>query len=165
MSEVSAPILPFREIGFVLLAATALYAFLAIASYSPMDPSWGHASADVRVSNLVGISGAWIAEFVLLAFGWVAYLLVAGLVVAGGRLIATRGLPWSWTVVGIGFLGSSHWCLPCACCLECTRLRPLNFLQVPEERWGIHCFDSGCQPSSIPASHSSHLPDSLSERN
>ena len=105
MSEVSAPILPFREIGFVLLAATALYAFLAIASYSPMDPSWGHAGADLRVSNLVGISGAWIAEFMLLAFGWVAYLLVAGLVVAGGRLIATRGSTWSWTVVGIRFLG------------------------------------------------------------
>ncbi len=105
MSEVSSPTLPFREIGFVLLAAIAVYALLAIASYSPLDPSWGHAGTDLRVSNLVGISGAWIAEFALLAFGWVAYLLVAGLVIAGGRLLMTRGLPWSWTVVGIRFLG------------------------------------------------------------
>ena len=105
MSEVSSPTLPFREIGFVLLAAIAVYALLAIASYSPLDPSWGHAGTDLRVSNLVGISGAWIAEFALLAFGWVAYLLVAGLVIAGGRLLMARGLPWSWTVVGIRFLG------------------------------------------------------------
>jgi len=105
LSEVSSPTLPFREIGFVLLAAIAVYALLAIASYSPLDPSWGHAGTDLRVSNLVGISGAWIAEFALLAFGWVAYLLVAGLVIAGGRLLMTRGLPWSWTVVGIRFLG------------------------------------------------------------
>ena len=105
MSEVSSPTLPFREIGFVLLAAIAVYALLAIASYSPLDPSWGHAGTDLRVSNLVGISGAWIAELALLAFGWVAYLLVAGLVIAGGRLLIARGLPWSWTVVGIRFLG------------------------------------------------------------
>ena len=105
MSEVSSPTLPFREIGFVLLGAIAVYALLAIASYSPLDPSWGHAGTDLRVSNLVGISGAWIAEFALLAFGWVAYLLVAGLVIAGGRLLMARGLPWSWTVVGIRFLG------------------------------------------------------------
>ena len=97
--------LPFREIGFVLLAAIAVYALLAIASYSPLDPSWAHAGTDLRVSNLVGISGAWVAEFVLLAFGWVSYLLVAGLVIVGGRLIVTRGLPWSWTVAGIRFLG------------------------------------------------------------
>ena len=105
MSQVSLPVLPFREIGFVLLAAVAGYALLAIVSYSPMDPSWGHAGTDLRVNNLVGISGAWIAEFALLAFGWVAYLFVAGLVIAGGRLLITRDLPWSWTIAGIRFLG------------------------------------------------------------
>ncbi len=97
--------LPFREIGFVLLAAIAVYTLLAIASYSPLDPSWGHAGTDLRVSNLVGISGAWIAEFVLLAFGWVSYLLVAGLFIVGGRLMVTRGLTWSWTIAGVRFLG------------------------------------------------------------
>ena len=97
-----------REIGFVAFTGAALYLLLAIGSYSPLDPAWTFAGSNLAVSNLVGRSGAFTADLMLLAFGWAAYLLPAGLVFAGVKLLR-RGVPdfysWAQIVVRVsGFL-------------------------------------------------------------
>ena len=99
-----------REIGFVAFTGAALYLLLAIGSYSPLDPAWTFAGSNLAVSNLVGQSGAFTADLMLLAFGWAAYLLPAGLVFAGVKLLR-RGVPdfysWAQIVVRVsGFLAA-----------------------------------------------------------
>ena len=89
--------IPVREIGMVALLAVAVYVLLAIGSYSPLDPAWTFAGSGLTVSNLVGRVGALIADIALLAFGWAAYLLPAGLGVSSVLLFRTRGSrEWSW---------------------------------------------------------------------
>ena len=80
------------------LLALAVYVLLAIGSYSPLDPAWTFAGSGLTVSNLVGRSGALIADISLLAFGWAAYLLPVGLGLSSVLLFRPRGRrEWSWT--------------------------------------------------------------------
>ena len=44
---------PVREIGLIGLTATALYALLAMISYSPADPSFTFSGSGGEVHNLV----------------------------------------------------------------------------------------------------------------
>ena len=99
ISPIASPLtfVPVREIGMVALLALAVYVLLAIGSYSPLDPAWTFAGSGLTVSNLVGRVGALIADVALLAFGWAAYLLPAGLGVSSVLLFRTRGSrEWSW---------------------------------------------------------------------
>jgi len=65
-------------IGF-LMCVSALLLFLALASYSPLDPSWNSASvltASHAARNWIGIVGAYTADSMLQFFGVGAFLLV-----------------------------------------------------------------------------------------
>ncbi len=65
-------------VGF-LLCVSALLLFLALASYSPLDPSWDSASVLTgahAARNWIGIVGAYIADALLQFFGVGAFLLV-----------------------------------------------------------------------------------------
>ncbi len=87
------------------LLALAVYVLLAIGSYSPLDPAWTFAGSGLTVSNLVGRSGAWIADVFLLAFGWAAYLVPLGLAVSSALLFRPRGRrerSWASLVVRSG---------------------------------------------------------------
>jgi S-DNA-T family DNA segregation ATPase FtsK/SpoIIIE len=107
---------PFREIGLVGLAAAALYTLLAIASYSPLDPSFTFSGNGADVKNLVGQSGAWFADVLLYLFGVVAYVVPAALVIVGLRLVRGASEPVSWGLVSIRGVG---WVslIVCACVL------------------------------------------------
>jgi DNA segregation ATPase FtsK/SpoIIIE, S-DNA-T family len=75
-------------IGF-LLCVSALLLFLALASYSPLDPSWDSASVLTgahAARNWIGIVGAYIADAMLQFFGVGAFLLVI--------FPATLGVRW-----------------------------------------------------------------------
>src|SRR5690348_10705228 len=64
-------------LGF-LLCVSALLLFLALISYSPLDPSWNSASVltGSRVArNWIGIVGAYVADLLLQFFGLAAFLL------------------------------------------------------------------------------------------
>ena len=78
----SAGAIPVQEIGLVAIVAVAVYILLAIVSYSAMDPAWPFDGTNLAVSNWVGQSGAYTADLMLLAFGWAAYMLPAGLAAA-----------------------------------------------------------------------------------
>jgi len=65
-------------VGF-LLCVSALLLFLALASYSPLDPSWNSASVLTgthSARNWIGVVGAYMADAVLQFFGIGAFLLV-----------------------------------------------------------------------------------------
>ena len=65
-------------VGF-LMCVSALLLFLALASYSPLDPSWNSASVLTgahAARNWIGVVGAYTADMLLQFFGVGAFLLV-----------------------------------------------------------------------------------------
>src|ERR1700741_1379596 len=74
-------------IGF-LMCVSALLLFLALVSYSPLDPSWNSASVLTNshaARNWIGIVGAYMADAMLQFFGVGAFLLVVFPVMLGTR--------------------------------------------------------------------------------
>jgi S-DNA-T family DNA segregation ATPase FtsK/SpoIIIE len=74
-------------VGF-LMCVSALLLFLALASYSPLDPSWNSASALTgahAARNWIGIVGAYTADLLLQFFGVGAFLLVIFPAMLGAR--------------------------------------------------------------------------------
>src|SRR5688572_16956274 len=57
-----------------MLAAFALVLLIALSSYDPYDPGFTRTGEPGQVGNLIGPLGAHIADMMLLAFGWPAYL-------------------------------------------------------------------------------------------
>src|SRR5258705_9479649 len=78
-----------REAAGVGLLGLAIFAGIALWSYAPGDPLW---SGD-RVANRGGRLGALVAAALFGGVGFAAYLLAAVVAVAGGRMLAGRGLP------------------------------------------------------------------------
>ena len=105
MAESRTTALPVREIGLVLLLALSIYIFLAIVSYSPNDPAWTFSGTDLAVSNLVGKSGALVADIILFFFGRISYLLPLALVVAGVKVLRPARKPWTLPLFSIRFCG------------------------------------------------------------
>jgi DNA segregation ATPase FtsK/SpoIIIE, S-DNA-T family len=74
-------------IGF-LMCVSALLLFLALASYSPLDPSWNSASVltgSHAARNWIGVVGAFTADMMLQFFGIGAFLLVIFPAMLGAR--------------------------------------------------------------------------------
>jgi DNA segregation ATPase FtsK/SpoIIIE, S-DNA-T family len=74
-------------IGF-LMCVSALLLFLALVSYSPLDPSWNSASVltgSHAARNWIGVVGAFTADMMLQFFGLGAFLLVIFPVMLGAR--------------------------------------------------------------------------------
>ena len=118
--------IPFKEMALVVLGTSALFLFLAIASYSPDDPSFNFTGTGDEVRNLVGASGAFFADLALLVFGWVAYSIPLLLTLFGIRLLQRDRSPWSlmlWCVRASGWLGL----VVCSCILF-----DLHSTQAPE---------------------------------
>ena len=104
--------IPFREMILVLIGTSALFLLLAIASYSPNDPSFNYTGNNQEVSNLVGSSGAFFADIVLFLFGWMAYLLPLALVYIGLHLLLSGRAPSPpllLVVRTIGWVGLMLW--------------------------------------------------------
>jgi DNA segregation ATPase FtsK/SpoIIIE, S-DNA-T family len=79
-------------IGFVL-CASALLLFLALASYSPLDPSLNSASVltgSQAARNWIGVAGALVADLLLQGFGLGAFLLPVFAAALGMRWFRSR---------------------------------------------------------------------------
>jgi len=63
-----------REGLLILAFALSGFLLLALATYHPSDPSWSHIITALRVDNSAGRAGAWIADFFLYLFGYLAFL-------------------------------------------------------------------------------------------
>jgi S-DNA-T family DNA segregation ATPase FtsK/SpoIIIE len=79
-------------VGFLLIVS-ALLLFLALASYSPLDPSFNSASVLTTVRgarNWIGIVGAVLSDLCLQAFGIGAFLLPVFPALLGARWFRSR---------------------------------------------------------------------------
>ena len=79
-------------VGF-LLCVSALLLFLALASYSPLDPSWNSASVltgSHAARNWIGVVGAYLADLLLQFFGIGAFLLPVFPALLGVRWFRSR---------------------------------------------------------------------------
>jgi S-DNA-T family DNA segregation ATPase FtsK/SpoIIIE len=79
-------------VGF-LMCVSALLLFLALASYSPLDPSWNSASVltgSHAARNWIGVVGAFAADLVLQFFGVGAFLLPLFPALLGARWFRSR---------------------------------------------------------------------------
>jgi S-DNA-T family DNA segregation ATPase FtsK/SpoIIIE len=82
-------------IGF-LMCVFALLLFLALVSYSPLDPSWNSASAltgSHAARNWIGVVGAFTADMMLQFFGIGAFLLVIFPAMLGARWFRSMRVP------------------------------------------------------------------------
>ncbi|MFH1246039.1 MAG: DNA translocase FtsK 4TM domain-containing protein, partial [Candidatus Omnitrophota bacterium] len=62
------------KIKAAIYAALAIFIFLSLFSYHPLDTSWRASSPNIPVKNMTGIVGAYMAEGLFLSLGWVAYV-------------------------------------------------------------------------------------------
>ena len=79
-------------VGF-LLCVSALLLFLALASYSPLDPSLNSASiltGSHAARNWIGILGAYLSDVVLQFWGVGSFLLPIFMVMLGARWFRSR---------------------------------------------------------------------------
>lgn len=56
-----------------MLLATGLFVLLSLITYHRADPSWSHQVDHVKVLNAGGRVGAWLSDFLLYLFGYLAY--------------------------------------------------------------------------------------------
>ncbi len=76
-----------RLTGFGL-AAFGCWLLVAMAGYHPTDPSWNAVGGDPR--NLLGTTGAVMADLALQSLGWAAIALCGLLIVWGSELLTTK---------------------------------------------------------------------------
>ncbi len=114
---------PLREIGLLALGTAALYVFLAVASYSPADPSLGFSGATGPIRNWVGMSGAYVADLVLTLLGLVAYGIPLSLGLMSLSLLKARPSASVW--VSLAVRGLSWFGLVlCVCALMQLHVEP-----------------------------------------
>lgn len=71
-AEMVAPRL--KEGAFIGLVAVSLYLVLALLTFDKQDPGWTYTGANETVNNMVGRSGAWVADVFLFFFGFLAFI-------------------------------------------------------------------------------------------
>lgn len=71
------------EAGLLISGALAIFIFLSLVSFNPADPSWSQTGYEGSIHNAGGAVGAWMADVLLFAFGFVAYLIPFGFVGLG----------------------------------------------------------------------------------
>ena len=97
------------ELTGLLTGVAGLLVLLGLASYLPQDPSLNSsAAAGSLPHNWIGPVGAFLADGLFQAFGWVAYLIPMGLLVMGARWLLVRPFSAPRTkAIGAGMLMAS----------------------------------------------------------
>lgn len=94
-----------REIALLIGSALTLFLFIALISYNQADSAWTNYASSERVNNLGGSIGAWLADTLLFAMGYVAWVIPLAAVVSLWRWFtdagASSGFHWGLRVVGV----------------------------------------------------------------
>ena len=75
-----------KEVSVICLAAVSLFLFIALSSFDPGDPAWSHSASTDVIQNNTGKAGAWVADFLLYLFGYLAYTFPFILAYSGWRI-------------------------------------------------------------------------------
>lgn len=90
-----------KEGQMILLAALCAYLFLALISFDSTDPGWTYSGHGTHVNNLVGQSGAWLADVLFFLFGYIAFVLPVMLTVQCIRMFREEHPPvFDWLILG-----------------------------------------------------------------
>lgn len=71
------------EVGFIAFIALGLFILLALVTYNNLDSGWSRSSSTSLSNNAGGFVGAFVADWLLMFFGYLAYLLPIVTVWAG----------------------------------------------------------------------------------
>ncbi|RUO60263.1 DNA translocase FtsK [Pseudidiomarina insulisalsae] len=95
------------EVGLILCGAFAIFLFLALVSFNPADPSWSQTGYEGTIENAAGAIGAWFADALLFAFGFVAYAIPFGLAGLGYVMFRQphRLLELDYLALGLRLIG------------------------------------------------------------
>ncbi|CAD5377588.1 DNA translocase FtsK [Pseudomonas sp. OF001] len=100
-----------KEGALIALGALCIYFWMALLTYSPMDPGVDVSTSVGQVQNAAGRVGAWLASFFLFVLGYAAYLLPLLMVIKVIDLFRSRHQPFhwngwlfSWRIIGLFFL-------------------------------------------------------------
>jgi DNA segregation ATPase FtsK/SpoIIIE, S-DNA-T family len=85
-----------NEAAGILLFLLGLAVSLSLLSYSASDPSWSTATGDLRTHNLLGISGARWADFLLQIFGVSVFLLPVHIWALGWKWVRSSRIESPW---------------------------------------------------------------------
>jgi len=95
-----------REGILIIYFLTGLFLLIALLTYSPNDPGFTTTGSGDDIYNAVGSYGAWLADFLLYLFGYLAYLFPAFLAFQVYRSFREveleRGFSWSLFSLKIG---------------------------------------------------------------
>lgn len=97
-----------REGALILWAVLAIFLLVALVTYDAQDPGWSRTAASSTLENAGGALGAWLADFLLVIFGYLAYLLpflVAHRVWKVFRTSSNAPKGIDWSLVGLRSLG------------------------------------------------------------
>ena len=61
------------ETGLIISAALAVFLLFALMSFHPADPSWSQTGNPNQIHNYMGAVGAWSADVLLFALGYISY--------------------------------------------------------------------------------------------
>ena len=94
------------ETGLIISTFMAIFILCALISFDPADAAWSQTSFS-EVSNITGAAGAWIADILLLTFGWLAYLVPAAIQLFGYLLFKQphRILQLDYTTLALRVIG------------------------------------------------------------
>ena len=95
-----------QDIALLCLSALCAYLLLSLVTYSPLDDGWSTAGANTSFKNAGGPVGAYLADGLLHALGYLAYiipLLAAGKVVQLFRTHQTQSNGAIWLLRLLGF--------------------------------------------------------------
>ena len=96
-----------RDALFVAVAAGCLFMLLALMTYDPQDPGWSASGGSDRVSNLAGITGAFLADVCFSLVGYAAFVIPLLLAYRALRILLRDDdhVPADWTLLGLRALG------------------------------------------------------------
>jgi len=94
-----------REGGLIALVAVCIYLSMALFSYDPEDPGWTYTGTTGDVSNLVGLSGAWIADVFFTICGYMAFIFPLMLAFQAWQVFKDRKIDVAFNWVILSFHG------------------------------------------------------------
>ncbi len=71
------------EAGLIVTTTMAIFMLCALATFNPADPSWSQTGEFIKVQNITGTAGAWLADILFFTFGWFAYCVPVALALTG----------------------------------------------------------------------------------
>jgi S-DNA-T family DNA segregation ATPase FtsK/SpoIIIE len=88
-----------NEAVAVVFLFAGLFLLISLVSYNPFDPSWNTATATAKPLNLMGRTGADLADFLLQTFGFAAYAIPVLTLLVGWSWVRSAPIHTPWAKV------------------------------------------------------------------